>query len=128
MAPSVIYIPRMASWWEVTTDTFKETFLALIHALPSSSPVLILATSEQSVEQLPDDLKVLFSAVSNPYLNLCISHTHTHVHTHINACFVRPVVYFLRPVVCIYCFVILDMGRSVHCALAWGPGETDVLL
>ena len=64
MAPSIIYIPRMGSWWEVTTDTFRETFLALVHALPSSSPVLILATSEQPVDQLPDDLKELFSGVS----------------------------------------------------------------
>ena len=44
VVPSVVYMPRMTSWWNVVGDSVQATCVSLIEALPVDLPVLILAT------------------------------------------------------------------------------------
>ncbi|XP_066532155.1 ATPase family AAA domain-containing protein 2B [Hoplias malabaricus] len=59
--PSVIYMPHVSDWWEAISDTVKSTFLTLLQDVPSFTPVLILATAENIYQQLPEEIKCIFS-------------------------------------------------------------------
>ncbi|KAI4903798.1 hypothetical protein NFI96_010267 [Prochilodus magdalenae] len=59
--PSVIYMPHISDWWEAISDTVKSTFLTLLQDVPSFTPVLILATAESIYQQLPEEVKCIFS-------------------------------------------------------------------
>ncbi|XP_060773730.1 ATPase family AAA domain-containing protein 2B isoform X3 [Neoarius graeffei] len=59
--PSVIYMPHVSDWWEAISDTVKSTFLTLLQDVPSFTPLLILATAEISHQQLPEEVKCIFS-------------------------------------------------------------------
>jgi SpoVK/Ycf46/Vps4 family AAA+-type ATPase len=59
--PSVIFIPGVDIWWNSITDAAITTFTTLLRSIPPSDPVLLLATSECTPEQLaPEILKELF--------------------------------------------------------------------
>ncbi|XP_053531883.1 ATPase family AAA domain-containing protein 2B isoform X3 [Ictalurus punctatus] len=59
--PSVIYMPHVSDWWEAISDTVKSTFLTLLQDVPSFTPLLILSTAEISYQQLPEEVKCIFS-------------------------------------------------------------------
>ncbi|XP_056619709.1 ATPase family AAA domain-containing protein 2B isoform X2 [Triplophysa dalaica] len=59
--PSVIYMPHISDWWEAVSETIKSTFLTLLQDVPSFTPLLILATAETVYQQLPEELKCIFS-------------------------------------------------------------------
>ncbi|KAF5908528.1 ATPase family AAA domain-containing protein 2B [Clarias magur] len=59
--PSIIYMPHISDWWEAISDTVKSTFLTLLQDVPSFTPLLILATAEISYQQLPEEVKCMFS-------------------------------------------------------------------
>jgi len=65
IAPAVIFIPRISSWWDVTTETFQAMFLSTLLSLPSSTPLLVLATSECPWSELPSALREVFKGGSN---------------------------------------------------------------
>ncbi|XP_022102638.1 ATPase family AAA domain-containing protein 2-like isoform X2 [Acanthaster planci] len=60
-SPSVIYMPNISRWWETITDTTRATFLSLLLDLPPNAPVLILATSEKALHEVPLEVRELFS-------------------------------------------------------------------
>lgn len=64
-SPSIIYLPHVNQWWNVVGETVRSTVLTLIHDLDPSSPVLLLATSEETYSQLDYDLQDLFDEYSN---------------------------------------------------------------
>ena len=72
LSPSIVYLPRVDTWWDVTSDTFKSALLSAAISLPSHTPVLLLATSEclpgltlkNSIFLSPTLLNVVF--VSSP--------------------------------------------------------------
>ncbi|KYM86428.1 ATPase family AAA domain-containing protein 2, partial [Atta colombica] len=59
--PSIIYIRSINQWWPLVPETVKAVFLCRIAALDPSLPILILATSDATYQDLPDQLKSLFS-------------------------------------------------------------------
>ncbi|XP_033120277.1 ATPase family AAA domain-containing protein 2-like [Anneissia japonica] len=59
--PCVIYMPHVAQWWLACSETMKATFLTLLEDLPSTTPILLLATSEASKEDMPEELSELFT-------------------------------------------------------------------
>uniref|UniRef100_A0A672S2H4 ATPase family AAA domain-containing protein 2 n=1 Tax=Sinocyclocheilus grahami TaxID=75366 RepID=A0A672S2H4_SINGR len=59
--PSIIYMPHISDWWEAISETVKSSFLTLLQDVPSFTPLLILATAETIYQQLPDELKCIFS-------------------------------------------------------------------
>ena len=63
VAPSVVFIPRISSWWGVTTEALQATFLAALLSLPSSTPLLVLATAEEKWAELPRPLRDVFRGV-----------------------------------------------------------------
>lgn len=61
VAPSIVYLPRIESLWNTTTDTLKATFMSLVNDLPPTMPLLLFATSDVPFTMLPTDLSSLFS-------------------------------------------------------------------
>lgn len=61
--PSIIYVSSIDQWWPLVPETVKAVFLCRIAALDPSLPILILATTEATYEELPDQLKNLFSTL-----------------------------------------------------------------
>ncbi|KAI1287653.1 ATPase family AAA domain-containing protein 2B [Halotydeus destructor] len=59
--PAVLYIPHIDSFWEILSDTLKVSFVSLLDDLEPSTPLLVLATSEGTVEDLPTELQGVFS-------------------------------------------------------------------
>ncbi|KAF7690332.1 hypothetical protein HF521_012136 [Silurus meridionalis] len=59
--PSIIYMPHVSDWWEAISETVKSTFLTLLQDVPSFTPLLVLATAEISYQQLPEEVKCIFS-------------------------------------------------------------------
>lgn len=80
MAPSIVYMPRIGALWEVTTETFKATFLSLLLSLSSSTPVLVVGTSEAPWSALPLSLQEVFRGVRwrNESVRACV-HACVHV-------------------------------------------------
>uniref|UniRef100_I3MNR4 ATPase family AAA domain-containing protein 2 n=1 Tax=Ictidomys tridecemlineatus TaxID=43179 RepID=I3MNR4_ICTTR len=59
-APSIIYVPHIHLWWEIVGPTLKATFTTLLQNIPSFAPVLLLATSDKSHSDLPEEVQELF--------------------------------------------------------------------
>ncbi|XP_076622694.1 ATPase family AAA domain-containing protein 2B isoform X2 [Colletes latitarsis] len=59
--PSIIYIRSIDQWWPLVPETVKAVFLCRIAALAPSLPILILATSDTTYQDLPSQLRSLFS-------------------------------------------------------------------
>ena len=51
-SPSIVYLPHINQWWHVLGDTVRTTLLTLIQDLDPTSPLLLLATSEEKYEDL----------------------------------------------------------------------------
>ena len=64
MSSSVLYLPRLNSWWSVTTETFQATFTSCLLSLPPSTSLIVIATAECPWNDLPSSLKRLFDMVS----------------------------------------------------------------
>lgn len=61
--PSIIYISAVDQWWPLVPETVRAVFLCRIASLDPSVPSLILATSEVTYEELPAQIKILFSTL-----------------------------------------------------------------
>ncbi|KAF9358683.1 hypothetical protein BGX26_001182 [Mortierella sp. AD094] len=59
-APSVIYIPHIDVWWSVVSDAVKATFSNLLEDLSPDDGILLLATSEVPMSNLPITVKRWF--------------------------------------------------------------------
>ena len=64
-SPSIVYLPRVDSWWGVTTETFQATFTSSLLSLPPSTSLVVIATAECPWNELCPSLKKLFSFVSS---------------------------------------------------------------
>ncbi|NXH41577.1 ATAD2 protein, partial [Dicaeum eximium] len=60
-APSIIYVPQIPSWWETVGTTLRSVFMALLQSIPRFTPVLLLATSNVQLRDLPEEIKALFN-------------------------------------------------------------------
>ena len=63
VAPSIVYLPRINTWWEVTPETFRATLFSVVYSLPPTTPLLVLATAECPYGQLPATVRELFKQV-----------------------------------------------------------------
>ncbi|KAI4892235.1 hypothetical protein NFI96_028198, partial [Prochilodus magdalenae] len=59
-SPSILYLPNIQQWWDAVNGTLKATFLSLLQDIPSFSPILLLATSDVSHNDLSEELHSLF--------------------------------------------------------------------
>ncbi|NXQ43724.1 ATAD2 protein, partial [Catharus fuscescens] len=60
-APSIIYVPQIPLWWETVGPTLRSVFTTLLQSIPRFTPVLLLATSNVHLRDLPEEIKVLFN-------------------------------------------------------------------
>ncbi|NXO72297.1 ATAD2 protein, partial [Phainopepla nitens] len=60
-APSIIYVPQIPSWWETAGPTLRSVFTTLLQSIPRFTPVLLLATSNVQLRDLPEEIKELFN-------------------------------------------------------------------
>ncbi|KAJ8000138.1 hypothetical protein DPEC_G00201730 [Dallia pectoralis] len=61
-SPSILYLPHIQQWWDTVGPALKATFLGLLQDIPSFAPVLLLATSNVSHNDLDDEIQTLFRA------------------------------------------------------------------
>ncbi|XP_074642373.1 ATPase family AAA domain-containing protein 2-like [Tubulanus polymorphus] len=73
-SPCIMYIPHICQWWDVVSDTLRATFLCLLRSLQPTTPLLLLATSNEPHETMDEMLKSLFCplgkevvVMDNPY-------------------------------------------------------------
>lgn len=59
--PSVIYIPNINTWYHAVSDVLKSTFIDLLNDLNPHDPILLLATSESTYDELPGQVRRWFS-------------------------------------------------------------------
>ena len=60
--PSVIYIPAIDGWWEAMSGPATTIFKTMLDSVPSTDPILLLATSETEISDLDRTLlEQLFS-------------------------------------------------------------------
>ena len=59
--PAILYIPHINNFWEAIPDSLRLTFLTLLGELESTTPLLILATSDGKIEELDEDLRDMFN-------------------------------------------------------------------
>ncbi|NXO23226.1 ATAD2 protein, partial [Cisticola juncidis] len=60
-APSIVYVPEIPSWWETVGPTLRSVFTTLLQSIPRFTPVLLLATSNVQLRDLPEEIKALFN-------------------------------------------------------------------
>ncbi|NXY63973.1 ATAD2 protein, partial [Callaeas wilsoni] len=60
-ALSIIYVPQIPSWWETVGPTLRSVFTTLLQSIPRFTPVLLLATSNVQLRDLPEEIKALFN-------------------------------------------------------------------
>uniref|UniRef100_A0A8C5SZ42 Bromo domain-containing protein n=1 Tax=Malurus cyaneus samueli TaxID=2593467 RepID=A0A8C5SZ42_9PASS len=60
-APSIIYVPQIPSWWDTVGPTVRSVFTTLLQNIPRFTPVLLLATSNAQLRDLPEEIKALFN-------------------------------------------------------------------
>lgn len=57
-SPSIIYVPHIEQWWEVTGDSLKATFLQLLKDVEPTAPILLLATCDIHPGNLPGEVSI----------------------------------------------------------------------
>ena len=63
--PSVVFIPNIDAWYECMHDTLGlRTFFALLRAIPSTDPVMVLATAETELAHIDPGLRFTLFAYS----------------------------------------------------------------
>lgn len=55
-APSIIYVPQIALWWDTVGTTVKAVFMTLLQNIPTFAPVLLLATTDVKHGDLPEEV------------------------------------------------------------------------
>ena len=102
VVPSIFYLPRIDTWWDVTTETFQSTLTSSLISLPPSTSLIVVATAECTWQELSPSLKQLFSSVSEAEgvsasmtfdpicaalyctcIVCCVVHGEVHVHVHV---------------------------------------------
>jgi len=60
--PAVIYTPSIGQWWDMIPATVQSVFLLQLRNLDQNSPVLLLATSDSSYADLPEQVSLRVNA------------------------------------------------------------------
>ncbi|ORX34940.1 hypothetical protein BD324DRAFT_609696 [Kockovaella imperatae] len=60
--PSILFIPSLLPWTYALTESTRILFQSLLHGIPSSDPVLLLALSDQPFNQIPQEIRAWFGS------------------------------------------------------------------
>ncbi|CAN8073518.1 unnamed protein product [Agarophyton chilense] len=61
--PSILYLPHMQLWWESASESLRTTLIIALKDIPSDLPMLVLATAEKPLQDIPQELTELFAEV-----------------------------------------------------------------
>lgn len=59
--PSILWIPDIDEWWNKSTDLMKSSLITMMNDIPSTVQVLILASSNINIKELPTEIQNLFA-------------------------------------------------------------------
>lgn len=68
LTPSIIYLPRVDSWWDMVGPVVQTTIRLLIEGIKPSAEVFVLASSDCEYDHLPERLRQLFPIKEQRYL------------------------------------------------------------
>lgn len=54
--PSILYLPHLQLWWQSASDSLRTTLIIAMKDLPADLPLLVLATAETALNDLPSEL------------------------------------------------------------------------
>lgn len=60
-APCILYMPHMNKLWDASGESVRATFISLLQDLPPLAQVLLLATCNVKMDDLPFILQYIFS-------------------------------------------------------------------
>ncbi|KAF7283951.1 hypothetical protein GWI33_022776 [Rhynchophorus ferrugineus] len=63
--PSIIYIPSIDHWWDLVSETVRAILLSQLASVDPNIPLLFLTTSDIVYDNLPEQLKGVFSQYRN---------------------------------------------------------------
>lgn len=58
--PSILYLSHLQLWWESASESMKTTLVIALKDVPADLPLLILATAEKPIDELPQEVRELF--------------------------------------------------------------------
>lgn len=58
--PSILYLPHLQLWWESASESLKTTFVIALKDVPPDLPLLMLATAEKPLNDLPQEVAEFF--------------------------------------------------------------------
>lgn len=59
--PSILYLPHLGVWWEAAHDVLRKTLSIVLRDIPAELPLFILATAGEEENDLPVEVRNLFS-------------------------------------------------------------------
>ena len=73
--PSVIYWPNVGRWWDTAHEVLQTSITLLINDIPPDCPILLIATSDKSMECLNNEVQAIFGKYSFHNCNRAITVT-----------------------------------------------------
>eukprot|EP00177_Eucheuma_denticulatum_P008599 GFKZ01015656.1.p1 GENE.GFKZ01015656.1~~GFKZ01015656.1.p1 ORF type:complete len:1532 (+),score=238.87 GFKZ01015656.1:595-5190(+) len=58
--PSILYLPHLQLWWESASESLKTTLVIALKDVPPDLPLLVLATAEKPLNDLPQEVAEFF--------------------------------------------------------------------
>jgi len=71
-APAVLYLPHFQLWWETAPPSLRSTLWMLLADLPSSVPLLLLASADCDADDLDAEALNIFSSLPNSCYQLSL--------------------------------------------------------
>ena len=59
-APAILYLPHLTLWWDTAPASLRATLWMLLADLPPDLPLLLFATADAPLSELPADALALF--------------------------------------------------------------------
>ena len=59
-APAILYLPHLTLWWDTAPSSLRATLWMLLADLPADLPLMLFATADAPLPQLPHEAMTLF--------------------------------------------------------------------
>ena len=59
-APAILYLPHLTLWWDTAPASLRATLWMLLADLPADLPLMLFATADAPLPQLPHEAMTLF--------------------------------------------------------------------
>jgi len=59
-APAILFLPHLTLWWDTAPASLRSTLWMLLADLPPDLPLLLFATADAPLSEIPQDARALF--------------------------------------------------------------------